>query len=389
MMFAFLQYRALAALVLIVSSIASARAVTAEDPYRIPVILPLTGSNAYFGKEAHDALGVMESVVNASGGIRGRSVQFEVVDSQSNPQVAVQLTNDLLSKKVPLFIGDASVATCAAMRPVVAVAGPVALCLSPGFTPSGYSFAIGAAGGKQIIYDIRWFRKHGITKLGLLLATDATGVSAGADFHTAVALPENAGVSIVADERFNPTDLSVAAQLARIRASGAQLLLTFTSGSPFGTVLRSYRDADMTIPVFSSQGNMSFAAMSAFGDMVPPGGLYFGNGPVPAPGVPAPKGPLKKVQEAYLHAFAAAGIRPDEAMAIVWDTVTVAVAALRGVGLDAGPDRVRTYINAMHGVPVVQGMLDFRSGDQRGLNDLRIVHWDHGAAAWEVLPDPK
>jgi branched-chain amino acid transport system substrate-binding protein len=379
----------LAVVLLLLLPVAEVRAASAEDAYDIWAILPLTGSNAYFGQEAHDALAVMEKKVNAAGGIRGRSIRFQTLDSQSNPQVAVQLTNGLVSKKIPLFIGDSSVATCSAMQALVASSGPVEFCLSPGITPSAFTYAVGAAPTREIEYDVRYFRKQGITKLALLLATDATGASASAEFHAAVALPENQGVTIVAEERFNPTDLGVSAQLTRIRASGAQLLIAFTSGTPFGTVLRSYRDADMTIPVFSSQGNMNFAAMKAFADLVPAGGVYFGQGPVPPPGVAVPNGPLKATQELYLRSFAEAGIKPDTPSAIVWDTVTVAVTALRAIGLDASPERAHQYINGMHGVPGVQGMLDFRNGDQRGQDAVCVLHWAKGAAAWRIMPEPK
>jgi branched-chain amino acid transport system substrate-binding protein len=374
---------------LLLMPVAIARAASTQVVYDIWAILPLTGANAYFGQEAHDALAVMEKTVNAGGGIHGRSIRFQTLDSQSNPQIAVQLTNELMSKKIPLFIGDGSVGTCSAMQALVAPTGPVQFCLSPGITPSGFTYAVGAAPTKEIAYDVRYFRKQGITKFALLLATDATGASASAEFHAAVGLPENQGVTIVAEERFNPTDLGVSAQLARIRASGAQLLIAFTSGTPFGTVLRSYRDADMTIPIFSSQGNMSFAAMKAFADLVPAGGVYFGQGPIPPPGVAVPNGPLKATQELYLRSFTEAGIKPDTPSAIIWDTVTVAITALRAVGLDASAERTRQYINGIHGVPGVQGMLDFRSGDQRGQDAVCVLHWARGAATWRVMPDPK
>jgi branched-chain amino acid transport system substrate-binding protein len=379
----------LAIALLLLMPVATVRAAAVPDPYDIWAILPLTGANAYFGQEAHDALAVMEKSINAAGGIHGRSIRFQTLDSQSNPQVAVQLTNQLISKKLPLFIGDGSVGTCSAMQALVAPTGPVQFCLSPGITPSGFTYAVGASPTKEIEYDVRYFRKQGITKLALLLATDATGANASSEFHAAVALPENQGVTIVAEERFNPTDLGVSAQLARIRSSGAQLLIAFTSGTPFGTVLHSYRDADMTIPIFSSQGNMSFAAMKAFADLVPAGGIYFGQGPIPSPGVALPNGPLKAIQELYLRSFAEAGIQPDTPSAIIWDTVTVVVTALRAVGLDASPVRAHEYINNIHGVPGVQGMLDFRGGDQRGQDAVCVLHWARGAATWRVMPDPK
>jgi branched-chain amino acid transport system substrate-binding protein len=377
----------LAALSVLIVVLAFSQAARAQDAYDIWAILPLTGPNAYFGKEAHDALGVMEKAVNRAGGIRGRSVHFQTLDSQSSPQVALQLLNTIKSKNVPIVIGDGSVANCSVMQAVLKDTGPVQFCLSPGITPGGYTYAIGPAPADELVYAIRYFRNHGVRKIGLLLATDATGQVEGALMKSTLARPENRDVSIVADERFNPTDLSVSAQLTTIKSSGAQLLFSFTSGTPFGTVLRGYQDVGLKMPVLTSNGNLGFAAMTAFGDLVPEGGLYFHSAPIPPPGATVANGPCKAIQEAYLKDFAESGIQPDNPAAIMWDTVSVAIAALRTAGVDASPDRIRAYINGLHDFPSVQGVIDFRKGDMRGQNDVRIIHWARGAAAWTILPN--
>src|SRR5215469_4719929 len=111
----------------------------AEDPFEINVIVPLTGNFAFLGKEEAEGLTVLESTVNKAGGIHGRQVKFVVADDGSNAQTAVQLTNNLISKKAQIFLGTSAVANCSAMAPLL-TNGPVGYCFSPGIHPPDGSY---------------------------------------------------------------------------------------------------------------------------------------------------------------------------------------------------------------------------------------------------------
>ena len=55
----------------------------AAEVYNIPVVLPMTGSAAFLGKEESAALQVAETTVNKAGGISGRPIKFVIQDDQS------------------------------------------------------------------------------------------------------------------------------------------------------------------------------------------------------------------------------------------------------------------------------------------------------------------
>lgn len=357
----------------------------AADPYTLYAILPLTGPGAFVGQAERQALQVLQEIVNRGGGIRGRAVQFVVQDSQTSPQVAVQLANGITSKGVPIVIGDTSVATCTAMAPVLKNT-VVQFCLSAGFQPAkgSYSYVIGASLDVQANAILRYFRSQGWKRIALLNATDATGAVSETAFKNAFGLPENRELTIVADERFNPTDISVSAQVVRIRAANAQAIVSFVSGQPFGTVVRGLRDADLRLPVVTTQANLSYAAMRSLGDAVATD-VLFCLGPLPPAGEPVAGGPLQAAQKAYLNAFSVQGIKPEYGHAVVWDTGSIIVAALRKLGTDATATQIRDFVNGVHDYPAVQGMLDFRTGDMRGVSDLRILRWDRVTSNWKIL----
>ncbi len=200
---------------------------SADDPYDIAVIAPLTGATAFLGKSEAKALEVLQNVVNKSGGIRGRQIHFTVQDDQSIAQNTVALLNGDIARKVPVIIGAATASTCGAMLPLLS-GGPVAYCFSPGIhpPPASYMFSAGVSTADYITASLRYMRGRGWRTFALMTSNDATGQDAERSVETALALPENRGkIGIVDREHFNTADLTVAAQIAKVKASGAQAVI--------------------------------------------------------------------------------------------------------------------------------------------------------------------
>ena len=361
---------------------------TAVDPYDIDAVLPLTGPNAFVGNEQRQSFEILQADVNRGGGVHGRAIRFIIVDSQSNPQIAVQLTGAILAKHPALIIGDSSLSTCAAMAPLLAN-GPLQFCLSPGFapTPFGTAYSIGTPPPQQAAAVLRYARGHGWTRLALLNQNDATGDSATRSFTGELAKPENGSIHVVDAERFSPGDISIAAQLSRIRAADAQFIVSYNSGAPFGIVARGLHDFGLDLPVFTSPGNLSYVELKAYGENLPRQ-LFFVSGPLPPDGPEIENGPLKATDLAFLDAFRRQGLRPDWGNAVAWDTGSIVIAALRARGLAAGPSELRAYINGLHGLPAIQGLADFRNGEGRGVYDARILAWDKSRNTWTIASGP-
>jgi branched-chain amino acid transport system substrate-binding protein len=368
---------------------ATARSVTAVEPFDIPAILPLTGANAFVGNEQRTSLEILQADVNRGGGVHGRAIRFVVLDSQSNPQTAVQLAGQVLANHPPLIVGDSALSTCAAMAPMLENAGVLQFCLSPGFAPKvgSVQYSIGTPPQQQADAVMTYARLHGWTKVAMLNQNDATGDSAVKSMMVSLEQPENKALHVVAAERFSPGDISIAAQLSRIRAAGAQFIVTYNSGAPFGIVTRGLHDAGIDLPVFTSPGNLSYVELKAFGDNLPHQ-LFFLSGPLPPDGPQIENGPLKATDVGFLDAFRRQGSRPDWGNAAAWDTGTIVIAALRAKGLDASAADLRDYINKLHGYPLIQGLADFRNGEGRGVYDARILQWDKARNTWTIASGP-
>ena len=68
---------------------------------------------------------------------------------------------------------------------------------------------------------------------------------------------------MVAHEHFNPTDVSVTAQIEAIKAAKPQALIAWTTGAPIATIFKGIVQAGLDIPVGTTDGNMTLGADDA------------------------------------------------------------------------------------------------------------------------------
>jgi branched-chain amino acid transport system substrate-binding protein len=360
----------------------------AAEPYVMNAILPQTGSESFLGKEEANALQVMEQMVNKQGGIRGTPIHFVIQDDQSSPALAVQLANSIIAKKAPVIFGSSSVAVCSAVAPLVARQGPVEYCFSPGIHPAAgsYVFSSGLSTADLLLASARFMKAKGWTKVGVITSTDATGQDA--DRVIAEAFRTVGGINVIDQEHFNATDVSVSAQMAHIKASGAQVLIAWSTGSPFGTLLRGALEAGLNLPILTSSGNLTYPQMKAYASFMPKE-LYFPASPGFAPNQ-LPNGPLKRAVQTYQAAFKAAGIEPDEGYALAWDPALMVVDALKKYGTGMNAAQLKSYLDGLTDWTGIWGTHNFKAVPQRGVdvNSVILVRWDAAKNSWVGVSKP-
>ncbi len=373
--------RGLTALLMTCALIAPASAQPA--PVKIDVIISLTGSASFVGKDQTDALHVLEGYVNKNGGIAGRPVQFAVHDDASNPQVAVQLANQIIATKAAVILGPSVTATCQAVAAIVVDKGPVSYCLAPPIAPPANSYVF-AASMPAVVADgsiLKYLRLRGFKRYAFIVSTDASGQTNEKAADVALALPENAGVRVVEREYFAPTDVSIAAQAAKVKASDADVIVVWCAGTPFGTVLRSLADANVTLPVMTTGANYSATQLAQYVSFLPKD-LYLTGYPFLVPQmIESP--PHKAAIKTMLDVFHAAGLEPSPgAVPYVWDPAMMVIAGLRKLGPDATATQLRDYILGIRDFVGINGRYDFSSGNQHGLTaeSQVIVRWDAARA---------
>jgi branched-chain amino acid transport system substrate-binding protein len=280
---------------------------------------------------------------------------------------------------------------CNAMAPVLAE-GPVMYCFSPGIHPAAGSRVFTAFISTHDLARalVRYYRGRGFTRLAMITSSDASGQDGRLGFEEAMKLPENAGMTMVAAAQFNPSDVSVAAQVQQLRAAGPQALIAWTSGAPLGTVLKGLVQAGVDLPLGTTDANMTNAQMQQYAGFLP-GEMLFMSSEWPPHGAEIALDPrVTAAQAPMFAAYAAAGAVPDIAVAHAWDPAMLTAAALRQLGRNAGPDQVRAFIAGTKDWAGVNGIYDFPRVPQRGLdeNDAVVTRWEPAKKAWVIVSKP-
>jgi len=257
--------------------------------------------------------------------------------------------------------------------------GPVNYCLSPGVEgePGGFTFASSIAAHDIIAGEVRYLHDRGWRRLAWISSTDASGQDGELGFNAALALPQNAGITVADREHFNVADLSVEAQLTRIKAANVDAIVTWTSGAQMGTLLRGIQDVGLDkLPLMISAANLSYRNLKAFAQMLPANALSCANDAFSADVITDPA--VKRALLDMTEAFKAAGERPDYLSTLAWSSASVVLAALRQVGPDASAEELRKHIAGLRGFADAEGRLDFTTVPQRGLNSANafVVRWD-------------
>jgi branched-chain amino acid transport system substrate-binding protein len=377
-----------AAIAMSVGLVAPARS---ADPVEINVITPLTGGGAFLGSTQAKALEQLAAIENKNGGIKGRPIHFNFIDDQTNPQVTVQMANQLIAKKVPVVLGSSLSGMCRAILPLFQANGPVNYCLSPAIYPAkgSYGFTASVSTRDLLWATVRFFREKGWTKIAMLSTTDASGQDGDHDLADALTFPENKSVTLVASEHYNPGDVSATAQVSKIKAANPQALIIWAPGTPFGTGLHAVADVGLDVPIASTSANMVNAQLKGYAAFAPKylvfPGLGYAIGMAQTPKVAA-------AQKVYVDAMNAAGLDNSVQRGLTWDAALIVINALRAAGPDASPEAIKNNIEGLKDFAGITGTYDFTDVNdpdrvQRGLNinDVVMMRWDSSKSAWTAV----
>jgi branched-chain amino acid transport system substrate-binding protein len=354
-------------------ALAAMPAAAQPRPFTVNVILSLTGPAANLGQDEATGLAALEALVNKTGGIRGTPLHFQIVDDQSQPAVAVQLLQQILPSRPAVVLGSSIAGPTLAMAALIKD-GPLLYGLTPNFTPQpgGYVFATSAFTRVLSGAGVTYYRLRGLTKVATITTNDASGQNNMESLEAALALPQNKSMTVVDRETFSIGDVSVDAQAARIKASGAQVVFALPNGTSFGTALHGLYDVGLDVPVYTSAANFSPQLLERLSGFLPKeltcaGPSFFNRNR-------AASDPLKKPIDDFYAALSEKGVAvPVVTYAFAWDPGLIVVSAFRSLGTNATAAQVHGYIEGQRRFAGVQGIYDFTGGDQHGLSETGML----------------
>src|ERR1700761_3491885 len=360
--------------------------------YTIHAIVSETGSDSFLGVEEKAALQALAKHVNATGGIGGKKLSFDVSDNQSTASTSVSLASPKLSQSPVILVGRG----CPTDRPVADLAnsnGPVIYDLSPGDHPKlgGYVYSTSNSTVNQTKAFINFVKSKGWTRVAAIPSTDSLGQDGWENIQKAAA-PSGGAVKVVSHQTFDPSDVSVTTQLSKIKAANPQALFIWTTGTPLTTVLKGMQSLGLSsMPTLTTNGNASFKELSSLSSDLP-AQLYFPGAPFMV--VPSHlTGQTKTQVQAFDAAIKASGqTAPDEGDALSYDPGLILVSALRKLGTGATAQQIHSYISGLTSFQGIDGTYDFKASqpDNRGLTikDVYVAEWNKSAQDWTAASGP-
>ncbi len=345
---------------------------SASAQLKVGVVVSATGPAASLGIPEKNTFDLLPKTIG------GMSVTYIVLDDASDTTKAVTNTKKLISEdKVDVIIGSTITPNSLAMIDVAADAE------TPMISMAASSRIVAPTNPKT-----RWIFKtpqndslmadaiavsmkaNGVTRIGFIGFNDAYGEGWLQEMRTSA---KTAGISIIADEKFNRTDASTTGQVLKLMAANPQAILIAGSGTPAATphkelVARGYKGKIYQTHGVANSDFLRVMGKDANGTLLPAGPmLVYEQLP--------DSNPIKKVAKAYIADYEAKfgprstfGGHAYDAVALL--TRAVPEAAKSG---KPGSKEFRAALrNALEGakdVVGVHGVFNMSPGDHNGLDN--------------------
>ncbi|MDC5696523.1 ABC transporter substrate-binding protein [Intrasporangium calvum] len=293
-----------------------------SEPYRVGVLVGLTGSYAALGEPERQAVELYFKEVNAKGGLNGRPIELVVVDSGSNEGTAVNQYRKLaIEENVHAIIGPSSSGESIALRtfsnqlkvPTIALASSSSI-VTPA-EEAGYIFKQYTGTNESLKAQIQFAKEQGWTKVGLLHTNDGYGQDPAKRID---AVASEFGIQVTGKEAFDATTTDVTAQLGKLAGGSPDVVLVWAVNPANAVVAKSAESIGFKPVLFNSPGAGSPAYIENSGAAAD--GTYLQGSVVLAPTSLKQDNPQYEATNRIVEAFKAANAgAPGQFAANGWD----------------------------------------------------------------------
>ncbi|MEI7832750.1 MAG: ABC transporter substrate-binding protein [bacterium] len=337
-----------------------------DAPYVIGAVFDVTGTGAPLGTPEQDTAKMLEKQLNSKGGINGHKVKLIVLDNGSEEAKSVTAMKKLIEEdKVVAIIGSSQTGTTLAAASVVTAAKIPLVSCAAGVNivkpVQPYIFKTAQSDVHAVAKVIDYLKAQDLKEIAVISVSNPFGKS-GLDQLKLQTL--EAGIKIVADESFQPTDTDMTAQLMSIRRTSAKAVICWGTNPGPALVAKDMATLKIKLPLIMSHGiaNKKFielAGPAAEGVVFPAGKLLI------ASELPDTD-PQKAVLLAYSAAFKKEYSRDADTFGgHAYDAFNIVCDALKKVGPD--PVKLRAEIESTKGYVGISGVFNFSAEDHNGL----------------------
>lgn len=250
---------AVAAVAVVVGSVASAASGQGRQPVELAMISPLTGPLSFVGQD--NRAGVLAAVreINRQGGVRGRRINVTIFDDASNPSQGVVHMQRIASEDRYLgVIGSGFSSVGLAVAPIVAASRIPYISMASSaaqVTPAKPYYYMTTATSRLFAYSMaQQLRRLGIRRVALMADNGGFGQEG---VRNVKELARAYGFEIIEEIIFPLTSTNFTAELTRVKNSNAQVLWLWNATTLAVTIAKEARQLGLSQRLVLTGGNAS------------------------------------------------------------------------------------------------------------------------------------
>ena len=319
--------------------------------------------------------------INAQGGVLGRKLVGVVRDDAGAPPKSIQNMNELIdNEKVAAVVGPTNSGNALAWLhipqqkkvPVVShVATATDITARYAKEPQNYIFRVSMVDREQLALLAAYAVKASKSKnVAIIADTTGYGQAATKDLQEILALH---GIKPVGIEKFGPKDTDMTSQLAKLKAAGADMIITGSLADATAQVLKSMEKMDYYPGLLSTWGSINTPLVNIAGPKLAEKTIFAASTTEDASDRAAALHKRLMAKHPNMPAFVSA--------AQGYDAVMLIAAAIKQAGGTEGP-KVQ---QALENLGAVQGIIkkyekpfSKEQHEALGVADFHLAQWKNG-----------
>lgn len=235
--------------------------------FNIEYIGDLSGTDAEQNVPEAAGLKAWAQTVNATGGVSGHPVHISTCDSTSSTTGAVTCAQQV-PKSVGVVIEEGSAGEVKAGPPILQGKGKLVLTDVPTANPAPGSnlFQVSQPLANDVAADVAVLKKSGVTNIGVLSTSDATGQAVSAIFS---GVAHKLGVKVEVQE-IASSAVDATVQVSQLRADHAGALYIGMLGEPAVAGMRAAHTLNWSGPIFVLPADVTQTFIGAVKSFMPP-----------------------------------------------------------------------------------------------------------------------
>lgn len=335
----------------------------------IGIMLPMTGSEAYYGGDMENAIKLAVDEINAAGGILGKKVVTTTGDDGCDPQMAANAAQMLSSREVVAVVGGfCSGATLNSLAiyndaqiPLVIAASNSTQIIAEN---QGWAFMVNSPGFHQAASAVGLFENLGKEKLAIVHMGD--GFSEDLANLTRQEW-EAKGGEVVLYDAVNRGEQDFAALVTRIRSAGAEVVYWTAYHAEGAFLVRQLREGGFDGDIVVGDGSSSIELLELAGPASE--GVYCTSPPI-VDFLPAAQNFIASYTSRFNQA-------PGAYSGLAYDSMRLLANAIEQAG-STDPEAIKNVLAGTRNFPTLAGNISFTSDLTLAESNFIIIKAEDG-----------